>query len=83
MHKMDSSYEARIAEMHTDIRWIKQKMQDMCEEFRTANSTTQSKINKVSDRVDQLESWKDKVNGAIIGTYSILGLIWAKISKIL
>ena len=60
----------RIVEMHTDMKHIKGKLDVHCKTIITHNN-----------RITRIESWKDKVNGALGVTSILLAGVWAKLFK--
>jgi len=66
------SIEAQIAEIHTDVKWIVRKVDSLCKEDR-----------EIKKRIDKLESWKDKVNTALIIAGGSIGGAWAKLMKLI
>lgn len=62
----------RIVGMHKDVGYIKEKIKSLCR-----------KIEGVDERVDKLESWKDRVHIIFAGLGVGVGSAWAKLMKML
>jgi len=62
----------RIVEIHTHVEYIRKAQQDQCK-LIAANTS----------RINDLESWKDKIHGALGLLMSGVALTWAKIMRII
>jgi len=68
---MDQGLEKIIVETATNVSWIKEKVNGLCKEDQ-----------EIKNRIDKLESWKDKVNTVLILTGGSIGGAWAKLMKL-
>ena len=62
----------RIVEMHTHMIYVKAKIKGHCKKMET-----------LEERIDKIESWRDKVHAGFILIGTGVGGAWAKLSKIL
>lgn len=62
----------RIVEMHTDIRYIVSDLR-----------MHRKSIEKHHERISALESWKNTINGVVVGMGLAVGGAWAKLMKLL
>lgn len=71
----------------TEVKHIKKELRDVKDEFKNSLGDCREWHNKQIDantrKVGELDSWKDKVNGALGVIGLLISAIIAKISKIL
>lgn len=67
----DASLKRIIYETSNDVKWIKEKLGKIC----TAQGETE-------ERVDRLESWRDKVHAFFFLTGAGISGTWAKLMKL-
>ena len=61
-----------LIELRTDVKWIKKKMNTLCE-----INQTQTK------RIERLENWQNKIMGGLGVLTMIIGLLGAKIKGLI
>jgi len=68
-----------IIEIHTDVRYLRERIDEHNSKFDDVNKC----IEKVELRIDKLEGWKQYIQGAIAIVGIIASTAYAKIVKLL
>jgi len=79
---MEPELRDMIVATRQDMLWVKDKMGGLCATVKNQRASTDIQFSTLEDRVDKLESFKDRTY-AILAAFSLgLGGTWAKLTKL-
>ena len=73
---------SEIAEIKTDIKWIKEKLGNMCCNIDERFDDFNDKLLEIDERIKSLESSRDKLYGIMIVLAAFLSAIGSKLAGV-